>query len=149
MQAGQRAIAYLRVSVVGDRAKRGRLESPGEQRAAIDAWCAQRGIKVVLEIRDLNRSGGTLTRPGLADALEQVRTGVANGIVVARSDRASRRTVDGLGLIDKLEGLGGWIAAADGTIDTTDRVSRMATTMMLAVGQHELERFQEQSAQTH
>lgn len=149
VEAGQRAIAYIRVSVVGDRAKRGRFESPDLQRESIDGWCAQRAISIVEEIRDLNRSGGTLTRPGLEQALDLVRSGAANGIVVARSDRASRRTVDGLGLIDTLEHLGGWIAAADGTIDTTDRVARMATTMMFAVGQHELDRYREQSAVVH
>lgn len=149
MHGNDPAIAYLRVSVVGDRRVRGRLESPELQREAIDGWAAANGVRVVDEIRDLNRSGGTLTRPGLTKALERVRSGEAKGIVVARSDRASRRTVDGLGLIDELDDLGGWIAAADGSIDTTDRTRRMATTMMFAVGQHELERYQEQSAITH
>lgn len=146
---GGRAIAYLRVSVVGDRAARGRLESPDLQLDAIRAWCASRKVEVVEVVRDLNRSGGTLTRPGLEEALRLVKEGAADGIVVARSDRASRRTVDGLGLIDKLDGLGAWIAAADGTIDTTDRVARLATTMMFAMAEHELERYREQSAVIH
>ena len=149
MEAGQRAIAYVRVSVVGARAKRGRFESPELQRQAIDAWCAQRGIRVVDEVRDLNRSGSTLTRPGLEHAVDQLLSDGADGLVVARSDRASRRAVDGLGLIERLETSGKWIAAADGTLDTSDRVARMATTMMLAVGQNELERYREQSAVIH
>jgi DNA invertase Pin-like site-specific DNA recombinase len=119
------------------------------QRAAIDAWCASAGAEVVEEIRDFNRSGGTLTRPGLAKAREMLATGIADGIVVARSDRASRRTLDGLGLIDELERSGHWIAAADGTIDTTTRTGRMATTMHFAMGQSEHERFREQSAIIH
>ena len=57
MEVGQRAIAYVRVSVVGGRAKRGRFESPELQRQAIDAWCEQRDIRVVDEVRDLNRLG--------------------------------------------------------------------------------------------
>lgn len=52
---------------------------------------------------------------------------VADGIVVARGDRASRKTLHGLGLIDMLAAQGGWIAAADGTIDTSTRAGRMAT----------------------
>lgn len=147
--AHERAIAYVRVSVVGDRAAKGRFESPDLQRAAIDDWCRRRGIEVVAEVQDLNRSGGTLTRPGLHRAMERLASGDASGIVVARSDRASRRAVDGLGLIDELERRGQWIAAADGTIDTTTRTGRMATTMHFAMAQSELERFKEQSAEIH
>jgi len=144
----QRAIAYLRVSVVGDRALRGRFESPELQRLEIDRWCEGRGIRVVQEIRDLNRSGGTLTRPGLAQAMALI-PGVADGIVVARGDRASRRTLHGLGLIDTLAAQGGWIAAADGTIDSSTRAGRMATTMHFAMGENELDRIRETSAVVH
>jgi DNA invertase Pin-like site-specific DNA recombinase len=144
----QRAIAYLRVSVVGDRAVRGRFESPELQRLAIDGWCEGRGIQVVDEIRDLNRSGGTLTRPGLAKAMALIPD-MADGIVVARGDRASRKTLQGLGLIDALAAQGGWIAAADGTIDTSTRAGRMATTMHFAMAENELDRIRETSAVVH
>ncbi|MGO9961360.1 MAG: recombinase family protein [Solirubrobacteraceae bacterium] len=145
---GRTALAYIRVSVVGDRAKRGRFESPDLQRAAIDAWCQARAIEVVDEIRDLNRSGGHLTRPGLEQAMGLVPT-LADGIVVARGDRASRPALDGLGLLDQLEKAGGWIAGADGTIDTSTRTATMATTMHLAMAESELERYRETSAVAH
>jgi DNA invertase Pin-like site-specific DNA recombinase len=134
--------------VVGDRAKRGRFDSPDLQREAIDQWCAARGIEVVDEIRDLNRSGGHLTRPGLEQALKIVPS-LADGIVVARGDRASRRALDGLGLLDRLEKAGGWIAAADGTIDTSTRTAKMATTMHFAMAENELDRYRETSAVVH
>jgi len=102
----QRAIAYLRVSEVGDRAARGRFESPDLQRLEIDRWCEARDIRVVEEVRDLNRSGGTLTRPGLTRAMKLIPD-VAEGIVVARGDRASRKTLDGLDLINTLARSGG------------------------------------------
>ena len=62
---------------------------------------------------------------------------LADGIVVARGDRASRRTLDGLGLLDQLEKAGGWIASADGTIDTSTRTAKMATTMHFAMAENE------------
>ena len=148
--AGQTAIAYLRVSVVGDRDKTGRLESPQVQREQIDYCAAKHGITIVGDgIYDRNRSGGNLTRPGMQQALAMIRAGEADGIIVARSDRASRKALDGLGMIDELEKLGAWIIAADGTIDTTDRIRRMATTMHFAMAESELERFREQSRETH
>lgn len=146
---GQTALAYIRVSVVGNRAARGRFESPDLQRASIDACAHQHGLTVTDEIQDLNRSGGTLTRPGLQKALQAVKHGEADGIMVARSDRASRRALDGLGLIDELARMGSWIIAADGSIDSTTRTGRMATTMNLAMAQSEYERFKEQTAEIH
>jgi DNA invertase Pin-like site-specific DNA recombinase len=134
---------------VGNREKRGRFESPDLQREAIDRWCVEHQMTVAIEIFDRNRSGGTLTRPGLQEALVAIRAGEADGIVVARSDRASRVTLDGLGLIDELEKAGAWIVAADGTIDTTDRIRKMATTMQFAMAESELGRFREQSRETH
>jgi DNA invertase Pin-like site-specific DNA recombinase len=146
---GTRAIAYIRVSVVGDRALKGRLESPDLQRASIDTWCAQKGVTIIDEIQDLNRSGGTLTRPGLSLALERLQRDDADGIVVAMSSRASRRTVDALGLIDQLERAGKWIAAADGTLDTTTPEAKMATTMFLAVDERQRNAITAQSAIIH
>lgn len=146
---GQRAIAYLRVSVVGDREERGRFESPKLQREAIDRWCAQHGVTITGEIFDRNRSGGTMTRKGIQEAMRAVHAGEANGIVVARSDRASRRALHGLQVIEDLEQAGAWIAAADGTIDTTTAQGRMATTMNFAMAENQLDQFRAQAKIVH
>src|SRR3954470_19541956 len=104
MEHGQTALAYIRISELRDRAeetngKRSRskrpLESPKLQRDAIDRYAAARGITIVGEVRDLNRSGGTLTRPGLEKAMRQIPES-ADGLIVARGARASRRTLHGL-----------------------------------------------------
>lgn len=149
MDRGSRALAYIRVSVVGDRAARERFESPNIQRDKIDHWASPRGIEIVGEIEDLNRSGGTLTRPGLKRALERLAAGEADGIIVANSDRASRSVVQGLGMIDELEAAGKWIAATDGTIDNTTPEARMTTTIILAASEREIGRFRAQSKIVH
>lgn len=146
---GTRALSYIRVSVVGGRAVRGRFESPDIQREANSTWAQRRGVTIVGEIQDLNRSGGTLTRPGLDEALARLAAGEADGIIVARSDRASRNVIQGLSLIDELDAAGKWIAAADGTIDSTTPEGRMTTTVILATSERELARYRQQSAETH
>ncbi len=148
-EAGRTALAYLRVSVVGDRAARGRLESPELQRNAIDLWCASRGVEVVGEYRDLNRSGGTFTRPGLIAAVDQLMAGAADGIVVAESSRAGRNVIGALDLIDRLGRAGKWIAATDGTLDTSDATRRMATIMFMANDEFRIGRQREQIAVIH
>jgi len=144
--APKTALAYLRVS--DDRGREDTLQSPAIQRAAIDAWCAQRGIRVVGEYEDRNRSGGVLTRPGLIAARKLIPQS-ADGIVVARGNRASRMTIDGLNLIEELKAEGGFIAAADGSIDTSTPMMRMVTTMNFAQAQRELEDVREQAAAVH
>jgi hypothetical protein len=47
------------------------------------------------------------------------------------------------------EAAGDWIAAADGTIDTSTRTAKMATTMHFAMAENELERYRETSAVVH
>jgi hypothetical protein len=52
-------------------------------------------------------------------------------------------------MIETLAAQGGWIAAADGTIDTSTRTGRMATTMHFAMGENELDRMCETSVVVH
>src|SRR5581483_8064225 len=94
----QRAIAYLRVSIVGDREVRGTLESPKLQRQAITAWADRNGVEIVGEVEDKNASGLKFTRPGLERALEQATSSNA-GVLVAYGDRYARNTELGLRLL--------------------------------------------------
>jgi site-specific DNA recombinase len=130
------AIAYIRVS--STRGREDSLQSPERQRDAIDAWCRRNDIDVVQEYRDLNRSGLILTRPGLQAAMAMVPA-VADGIVVAYAKRASRNTLNGLQIIERMREVGGFIAAADGSIDTTTPNAVQATTMNFAMGQREVD----------
>jgi site-specific DNA recombinase len=127
----QRAIAYLRVSVVGDREVKGTLESVDLQRDAIKGWAGRNGVEIVSEVEDKNASGLKFTRPGLEHALEQAASNDA-GVLVAYGDRYARNTELGLRLLREAQERGSWIKSADGTIDISTPQATMATTMFLA-----------------
>jgi site-specific DNA recombinase len=127
----KRAIAYLRVSVVGDREIKGKLESVDLQRQAIASWAKSNGVEVVGEVEGKNASGLKFTRPGLERALVQA-TAANAGVVVAYGDRYARNTELGLRLLREAHERGSWIKSADGTIDISTPQTTMATTMFLA-----------------
>jgi site-specific DNA recombinase len=144
---GRTAIAYVRVS--SDRNRQETLQSPEIQLAAIRACAEARGIEIVGTFEDRNRSGATMTRAGMTAAREGVRRGDYRGIVVAHGARASRDVLQGLGMVDELEQLGGFILAADGTIDTSTPMARMATTMNFAMSEKEIRDTRAKAAEIH
>src|ERR1022692_1699194 len=90
------------------------------------------------------------TSASASSAIERSAAALSRPIFSAPgSMRGARRALDGLGLLDQLEKAGGWIAAADGTIDTSTRTAKMATTMHFAMAENELERYRETSAVVH
>jgi DNA invertase Pin-like site-specific DNA recombinase len=62
------------------------------QKAAIRAWCKSSGHRLIKVLSDEGVSGAKELedRPGLADALDMIRGGKAQGIVVPRLDRLAR-----------------------------------------------------------
>ena len=83
-----RLVAYVRVSRVGGREGPSFI-SPEVQRAQIEGWAAGRA-EIIAWHTDLDVSGGTMERPGLDAAMRAVRSGAAEGIVVAKIDRFAR-----------------------------------------------------------
>lgn len=84
-----RLVGYLRVST--ERQAEEGFGLPAQE-AAVRAWCKKHGHKLVTLARDQGVSGTVSAeeRPGLAEALSLVRTGEAEGLVVARLDRLAR-----------------------------------------------------------
>jgi DNA invertase Pin-like site-specific DNA recombinase len=85
-------VAYLRVSTDRQAEEGLGLEV---QEQAIRAWARINSHRVVLWTRDEGVSGsnGLEVREGLADALEAVKSGGANGLIVSRLDRLARDLV--------------------------------------------------------
>src|SRR4051794_22194886 len=96
---------YVRVSDVGRRSGPSFI-SPSVQREQIESWARLRGVEVARIHEDLDRSGGTASRPGLTRMLGRARKGKIDGIVVPRLDRLTRGPVgEALKLVEEINSM--------------------------------------------
>ena len=82
----QTAIGYVRVSTQEQVSEGVSLDA---QRDRLRAYCKAYGIKLIDIKVDEGISGGTLERPGLQSALQLLRRGRANTLIVVKLDRLS------------------------------------------------------------
>ena len=130
---------YVRVSRVGGREH---MISPEEQERDARAFAERRGLTVADVIPDIDKSGGTLARPGLQKALARVRAGKSGGIVVAYLSRLTRETSQAAALIDEEPQAGGEVYAPN-LSDHTTADGRMLNTIQLAIDAGMRERAKE------
>ena len=117
-RATRKAAGYIRVSKVGGR--RGEsFRSPDEQRAAIEALAAERGVEVARWFEELDASGGDDRRPQWNEARELVRKGGASVVIVYDFSRWSRDTEKGLASVRAIQEAGGDLWSCQERIDTT------------------------------
>jgi len=128
---------YLRVSFVGTRAER--LRSPEEQREEIGEWAGPRQHKVEYLEPELDGKGTNPDRPILREAVEGVKAGRWDGIVVAYLSRAGRELRLMLDLWDEIEGAGGAVYFARENLDASTSSGRMQRNILASVAQYELE----------
>lgn len=127
-------IAYTRVSTQ-DQANSGLgLEA---QRATIDAETTRRGWTEVVHLTDHARSGKNLDRPGIAQALEMLRTGQAGTLVVAKLDRLSRSLADFCQLMDTAKRQGWQLIVLDLAVDTSTASGRLMADVMASFAAYE------------
>ena len=91
------AIGYVRVSTQEQVSEGVSLDS---QRDKLRTYCRFHGIKLIDIKADEGISGGTLERPGLKAALEMIRRGLANTLIVMKLDRLSRSLRDVCTLVE-------------------------------------------------
>ena len=92
------AIGYVRVSTQEQVSEGVSLD---EQRDKLRTHCRFHGIKLIDIKADEGISGGTLERPGLRAALEMIRRGRANTLIVVKLDRLSRSLRDVCTLVEE------------------------------------------------
>jgi DNA invertase Pin-like site-specific DNA recombinase len=111
-----RVLAYGRVSTAEQADSRAGLEA---QRAAIAGEARRRGWTIIDTIEDAGYSAKDLRRPGITRALEELRRGRADALVVAKLDRLSRSMIDFTGLMGRATKENWALVALDCAVDTT------------------------------
>ncbi len=139
-----RVIGYTRVST-DEQAAHG--VSLAAQREKLHAYAALYGLEIVELIEDAGQSAKSLKRSGLRRALELLKAGHADGLLIAKLDRLSRSVKDWNSLIDRYFGERGGrqlFSVAD-SIDTRSAAGRLVLNVLMSVGQWEREAIGERT----
>ena len=128
------AIAYLRVSTE-EQAESGL--GLADQQAVVEAEAERRGWNNLLVIADHGYSAKNLSRPGIAEALELLRTRQAGTLVVSKLDRLSRSLMDFAGLMERARREGWELVVLDLGVDTTTPAGEMMASVMASFAQYE------------
>ncbi len=141
---GTRTIAYLRVSTEKQADKGISLEA---QRAKVEAYAQLYDLTLVEVVIDAGMSAKTLDRPGLQRALEMLRTGQAEALLVVKLDRLTRSVVHLGQLVEDYFAEGKWALLSVGEqIDTRSAAGRLVLNVLASVSQWEREAIGERTS---
>jgi site-specific DNA recombinase len=112
-----------------------RFHSPDVQAGQVRVRLAALGIAEAMVVEDLDRSGRTMDRPGLARVLAAVDAGEVDCVAVHELSRLGRNTSETLALIDRLRARGVVIVSTAESVDDTPE-GRLALTMWLGIAEH-------------
>jgi DNA invertase Pin-like site-specific DNA recombinase len=139
--------AYLRVSTAGQAASGVGIAA---QRAAITQAADQGGFDVGTWHEDAGRSGASMrNRPGLRAALDEVASGCAGGIVVAKIDRLGRSSGDVCGLVEEAHRVGWRLLALDVGLDTSTPAGELVAAALAMAARFEWRRISERQLEKH
>lgn len=141
-----KVIGYVRVSTE-EQATSG--VSLAAQTAKVRAYAELYDLELVAVIEDAGQSAKTLARPGMQDALEQLRTGQVQGLLVAKLDRLTRSVADMASLIREYFGERAPHAAAllsvGDQVDTRSAAGRLVLNILTSVSEWEREAIGERT----
>lgn len=131
-----RAVAYLRVSSREQGDSGLGLES---QEQAIYEAAGRRGWEIVHIYKDVASGKSRNGRPGLAAALERLRTGGADVLVAAKLDRLARSTLNFAELAEASQAEGWALVVLSPDIDLSTSTGRMLAGVLASLAQWERE----------
>jgi site-specific DNA recombinase len=138
----QRVVGYVRVST-DQQADTGVSLAAQEDR--IRKYAELYGLEIVDVVADAGASASTLRRPGLQRALTMLDDGRADGLLVAKLDRLTRRVVD-LGQLLECYFEDRALLSVEENLDTRSAAGRMIINIMAVISQWERETIGERTA---
>lgn len=139
-----KVVGYIRVSTEEQAADGVSLAA---QREKLEGYAKLYDLELVGIIEDAGQSGKTLSRPGLQEALESIRRGKADGLLISKLDRLSRSVVGWNTLIDGYFGerAGKQLFSVADSIDTRTAAGRLVLNVLMSVAQWERETIGERT----
>lgn len=139
---GEPYIGYIRVSIWKEE-----KISPELQQAAIEAWAARTGRRIIDWIIDLDKTGRNFKRK-IMRGIERVEAGEAKGIAVWKYNRFGRNDVGIAVNLARLEQVGGQLQSATEDIDASTAVGKFNRAILLDLAVFESDRAGEQWKET-
>lgn len=138
-----RVIAYIRVSTEQQAVDGSSLDT---QRAQLEAYASAFRYEIVAVEVDAGVSASSLNRPALQAALARLESGSAEGLLVVKLDRLTRRLRDMVELVDTYFKDRFRLLSVAEHIDTGTAAGRMMLNMLTAVAEWEREAAAERTA---
>lgn len=130
-----KVIGYVRVSTAKQEQSGLSLEA---QTTKIQQYCELYELELVDIIIDAGASAKTLEREGMQSALKAIKSGEAEGLVIAKLDRLTRSIKDLNVLIEEVFTKAALISVAD-QVDTNTPSGRLVLNILMSVSQWERE----------
>lgn len=136
-----RVIGYVRVSTANQGENGHGLAA---QRAALEAYCAERGYELMTVTTDVVGGGRADKMYGRAVAIAAIENGVADALLVRALDRVTRDQEDAAQLFKRAERFG-WRLMDTDKADSGDPSQRLLADIRLAVAAEEKRKISERT----
>lgn len=107
------------------------------QQTALTATVEARGWTLTAEYADEGRTGSNMNRPALHEALEAMKAGVADVLMVTKLDRLARSVGDFVAMSEKARREGWRLVCLDADVDTSTPVGEMVANVLASFAQME------------